>query len=52
MILFDYSGMQKNQYSVSLFPAEYEYESNFFPSRPDFPKFYDKRLKINKIGCL
>ena len=54
----DYTGLQKKfpglnfQYSVSFFPTEYEYESHFFPSRPDFPEFYDKGLKINKIGCL
>ena len=38
--------------SVRFSPAEYEYESRFFSSRPDFSKFYDKGLKINKIGCL
>ena len=32
-------------------PAEYEYESHYFPSRLDFPKKYDKYLKINKIDC-
>ena len=53
----DYTGLQKKfprisfQYSVSFFPAEYEYESHFFPSRPESPKFYDKGLKISKIGC-
>ena len=52
------TGLQKKfprmnfQYFVSFFPAEYDYESHFFPSRPDFPKFYDKGLKINKICCL
>ena len=51
------TGLQKKisrkffQYSVSFSLAEYEYESHFFISRPDFPKFYDKILKINKIGC-
>ena len=40
------------QDSVRFSSAEYEYESRFFPSRPDFPKFYDKDLNINKIGCL
>ena len=51
------NGLQKNyrkinfQYSVIFPPAEYEYENHFFPSRPDFPKFYDKCLKNNKIGC-
>ena len=40
------------QYSVRFSPAEYEYESHFFTSRPDLPKFYDKGQKINKIGCL
>ena len=40
------------QYSVSFPPAEYEYVSHFFPSRPVLPKFYDEGLKINKIGCL
>ena len=54
----NYAGLQKNipkinfQYLVSFPPAEYEYENHFFPSLPDFPKFYDKGLKINKIGCL
>ena len=54
----DYTGLQKKfqrmnfRYSVSFSPAEYEYESRFFPSRSDFPKFYDKVLKISKIGCL
>ena len=38
--------------SVSFSPAEYKFESIFFPSRPDFPKNYDKGLKINKLGCL
>ena len=53
-----YTGLQKNiprmsfQYSLSFSPAEYEYESHFFPSRPAFPKFYDKGPRINKIGCL
>ena len=53
----DNTGLKKNfprinfQYSVSFSPAEYEYEGHFFPSRPDFPKFYDKSLKIIKIGC-
>ena len=27
------------QFSVRLFPAEHEYESQFFPSCPDIPKF-------------
>ena len=40
------------QYAVSFSPAEYEYETNFFPSRSDVPKFYGKSLKINKIGWL
>ena len=54
----DYTGLQKKiprknfLDSVRFFPAEYEYKSRFFPSRPDFPKFYDKGLNINKIGCL
>ena len=53
-----YIGLQKKfprinfQYLVSLNPAEYEYESHFFASRQDFPKFYDKGLKTNKIGFL
>ena len=52
-----YTGLQKNfprinfQYPVSFSPSEFEYESHFFPSRLDFPKNYDKGLKINKIGC-
>ena len=52
------TGMQKKitilsfQYSVSFSPAEYEYVSHFFQCRPDFPKFYDKGLIINKTGCL
>ena len=52
------TGLQKkfprinNQDSVRFSPAEYEYESHFSPSRPDSPKFYDKGLNINKIGCL
>ena len=52
------TGLQKKfprtnfQDSVMFSPAEYEYESRLFPSRPDFPKFYDKGLNINKIGCL
>ena len=29
------------QYSGSFCPAEYGYESQFFPSRPNFPKFID-----------
>ena len=51
------TGLQKNlprinsQYSVSFPQAEYEYESHFFPSRLDFPKNYDKCLKVKKIGC-
>ena len=55
---YNYTGLQKKisminfQYSVSFSPAEYEYTSHFFASRPDFPKFYNKGLKINKIGCL
>ena len=40
------------QHSVSFSPAEYEYERHFFPLRPDFQKFYNKGLKINKIRCL
>ena len=53
----NYTGLQKNfpiinfQYSVSFSPAEYEYESHFFPLRLDFPNNYDKGLKIIKIGC-
>ena len=49
-----YTGLQKNslrinfQYSVSFSPTEHEYESQFFPSRLDFPKNYDNGLKINK----
>ena len=39
-------------YSVSFSPDEYEYESHLFLSRLEFQKFYDKGLKINKIGCL
>ena len=59
--MFENTGLQKKfpsiicQYSVSFFPAEYEYETYFFPTRPDFPKFYDKGLKINKrlfLGCV
>ena len=38
------------QHSVSFSSAEYKYESHFFPSRPDFPKFYDTGLKVNKTG--
>ena len=38
--------------SVGFSPAEYEYESQFFPSRSGFTKFYDKSQKFNKIGCL
>ena len=50
------TGLQKNslrinfQYSVGFSPSEYECESLFFPSRPEFPKFYNKGVKINKIG--
>ena len=40
------------QYSGSFSPAEYENESHFFPSRPDFPKLCDKGLKIKEKGCL
>ena len=40
------------QYSVSFSPAEYKYERHFFPILSKFLKFYDKCLKINKIGCL
>ena len=40
------------QYPVSIHPGKYEYETHFFPSRPDFPKLYDKSLKIKKMGCL
>ena len=40
------------QYSVTFSPAEYDYESHFFSSRPDFTNFYDKGLKFNKIRCL
>ena len=52
-----YTALQKKprinfQYSVSFSPAEYRYESHFLPSRPVFQKFYDKDLKINRIGCL
>ena len=45
------TGLQKNflrinfQYSYSFSPAEYEYESHFFPSRLDFPENYDRGLK-------
>ena len=52
-----YTGLQKKfpkinfRYSISFSPAEYESESNFFLSRPDLTKFYDKGLKINKIRC-
>ena len=55
---FDNTGLQKKiyeinfQYSVSFSPVEFEYENSFFSSHPDFPKMYDKGLKINKIGCL
>ena len=37
---------------LSLSPVEYEYENHFFLSRPDFPKFFHKGLKVNKTGCL
>ena len=40
------------QFSVSFYSADYEYERHFFSSRPDFPRFHDKGLKINKIICL
>ena len=40
----------KFQYSISFTPAKYEYESHLFPSRPDFSIFFNKGLKINKIG--
>ena len=40
------------QYSVILSPAQHEYENRFFPSSTDFPKLYDKGLKINKSGWL
>ena len=54
---FKNTGLQKiprinSQYSVSFSPAEYGYESHFFPSRPVFQKIYNKDLKINIIGCL
>ena len=55
---YDNTGLQKKipgmsfQDSVRFSPAEYEYESRFFPLRPDFPKFYDKDININKVGCL
>ena len=58
LVKTDYTDLQKKfpginfQDSIRFSAAEYEYESRFFPSRPDFPKFYDKGLKINKIGCL
>ena len=42
---------KKFRSSDSFSPAEYEYES-FFLSSPDFPKFLDIGLKINKIVCL
>ena len=42
----------KFRYSVRFSPADYEYESHFFPSRQDFPKFYDKGLEVSKICCL
>ena len=50
----DNTGLQKNfprirfQYSVSFFPAEFEYESHFLSSRPDFPKLHDEDLKSIK----
>ena len=40
----------KLQYSVRVFPAEYEYESFFFPARPDLPKFYVKVAKFHPRG--
>ena len=40
------------QYSVSFSPVENEYGNNFFPSRPDFPKSFDKVLKFYIKGCL
>ena len=56
--LLDYTVLQKKfprvnfQYSVSFSPVQYEYENPLFPTRLDFPKFFDKVQKINKIGCL
>ena len=38
-------------YSVSFSSAEKDYESHFFASHTDVPKFYDKGVKINKISC-
>ena len=54
IITLAYKKITKNkfQYSVSFPPAEYEHESHSCPSRPVFPEFYDKDLKINNIGCL
>ena len=40
------------QYLARFSPPEYQCENHFFPSRPDLPKFYDKDIKINKMGCL
>ena len=48
------TGLQKNfprvkfQSSISFSPAEYEYESHFFPSRLFSPKNYDKVQKSTK----
>ena len=42
---------RKVHHSGSFFPAEYEYVNNFFPARPDFPKFYVKGLKITLNSC-
>ena len=41
----------KFQYSVRFSPAEYKYENQFFPSRLDFPKKYEKDVKVNRLGC-
>ena len=51
----DNTGLQKKKseeqsfnVAVSFCPADYEYESHFISSYPDFPKFYDKSLKLKK----
>ena len=48
VVVFYYTGLQnkipgiKFQYSVNVSFAEYEHESHFFPTLPDFPNFFDK----------
>ena len=58
LLVFDiYSLLQKKitgkklQCTDSFSPAEYDYEIQFLSTRPYFPKFYDKTLKRNKVGC-